>query len=194
LKTNRFGLPADPIARRIAMLVIITCAAIAAGAALLLLTWIVSGDLEAETVAAAAVLSLILAGIVLPALRGGERAALIILSALLYLLVAADLYAYGLHSSMASAFLIPVLLLGCGLGMRAGIGAALLCSAYGWLLAALENAGWIAVSYPADISHLTFDAPALTVIYLMAAVIAGYRTGSLVHKESRPESPAGEES
>ncbi len=193
-KVRKPGLPREAGARRMAMLVIITCAAIAAGAALLILTWIVTGDLETETVAAAAVLFLILAGIVLLALRSGQRAALIVLSALLFILVAADLAWYGLHASMASALLIPVLLLSCGPGMRAGIAGALVCSAYGWLLAAAENAHWIAVPYAVDISHLTFDAPALTVIYLMFAVIAGYGTDSLRNKESWKGHPEGEES
>jgi hypothetical protein len=173
------GLPREAGARRIAILVIITCAAIMLGAAALILTWILSGDLEIETVAAAGALCLILGGLVLLALRGHERAALIILAALIFLLVAADLSWYGLHTSMAAAFLIPILLTACGLGMRAGIGAALAGSAYGWLLAAAENAGWIAVPYAADISHLTFDAPALTVIYLLCAVIAGFGVDSL---------------
>lgn len=167
------------------MLVIITCAAIALGSAALILTWIVSGDLEIETVGAAAVLFLILAGMILLALRGGERAALIILAALIFILVAADLAWYGVHSSMASAFLIPILLMGCGLGIRAGIGAALVCSAFGWLLAAAENAGWIAVPYAVEISHLTFDAPALTVVFLLSALIAGYATDSLRKMEPR---------
>jgi hypothetical protein len=185
MKTFRIRLPQEPDARRIAMLVIVTCAAITAGAALLILAWLVSGDLEGETVAAAAVLFLLLAGIVLLALRGGERAALIVLSALVFLLTAADLHAYGLHTSMASAFLIPVLLLACGLGVRAGIAAALMCSAYGWILAAGETGGWIPVSYAAEISHLTFDAPALTVIYLLCAFVAGCGV------ESLRRSPAG---
>jgi hypothetical protein len=172
-----FTLPEDPGARRVAMLVILTCAAIALGALALIITWIVSGDLELETVAAAGILFLILAGLVVLALRGGGRAALLILAVLLFALVAADLSEYGLHSSMASAFLIPILLAACGLGMRAGFAAALACSAFGWLLAGAENAGWIATSYPADISHLTFDAPALTVVFLLCAAIAGYGAG-----------------
>jgi lysylphosphatidylglycerol synthetase-like protein (DUF2156 family) len=184
-RLNLFTLPDEPDARRLAMLVIITCAAITLGAVALILTWIVSGDLEMETVAAAAVLFLILAGIILLSLRGAERAALIILAALIFLLVAADLSWYGVHSSMTSAFLIPILLIGCGLGMRAGIGAALACSAFGWLLAAAENYGWVAVPYAVDISHLTFDAPALTVVFLMCAVIAGYATDSLRKMEPR---------
>jgi hypothetical protein len=35
------------------------------------------------------------------------------------------------------------------------------------------------VPYATDISHLTFDAPALTVLYLLAGVLAGYATDSL---------------
>jgi hypothetical protein len=174
-----FALPETSDARRIAMLVILTCAAIALGVLALILTWIVSGDLELETVAAAGILFLILAGLVLLTLRGGERAALIILAVLLFILVAADSTEYGLHTSMAAAFLIPILLIARGLGMRAGISAALICSAFGWLQAAAENAGWIAVPYPIDISHLTFDAPALTVVFLLCAVIAGYGAGGL---------------
>ncbi len=186
-------LPDDPGARRIAMLVILTCAAIALGALALIITWIVSGDLELETVAAAGILFLILAGLVVLALRGGGRAALLILAALLFALIAADLSEYGLHSSMASAFLIPILLAACGLGMRAGFAAALVCSAFGWLLAGAENAGWIAVPYPADISHLTFDAPALTVVFLLCAAIAGYGADTLPEKHARERKNNGED-
>ncbi|MBN2084255.1 MAG: hypothetical protein JW748_03455 [Anaerolineales bacterium] len=186
-----FTLPEKPGERRIAMLVILTCAAIVLGALALILAWIASGDLELETVAAAGILFLILAGLGLLSLRGGGRAALVILAVLLFLLTAADLTEYGLHTSMASAFLIPILLIACGLGMRAGIGAALVCAAYGWLLAAAENAGWIAVPYPVDISHLTFDAPALTVIYLLCAVIAGYGAGSPHGQDSGKRQKAG---
>jgi hypothetical protein len=185
-------LPDDPGARRITMLVILTCAAIALGALALILTWIVSGDLELETVAAAGILFLILAGLVVLALRGGERAALLILAALLFALVAADLSEYGLHSSMAAAFFIPILLAACGLGMRAGFAAAVVCSAFGWLLAGAENAGWIAVPYPVDISHLTFDAPALTVVFLLCAVIAGYGAGSLQTQNAEKRQKTGE--
>ncbi len=191
--SNRFALPDDPGARRTAMLVILTCAAIALGALALIITWIVSGDLELETVAAAGILFLILAGLVLLALRGGGRAALLILAALLFLLVAADLTGYGLHSSMASAFLIPILLVACGMGIRAGFAAALVCSAFGWLLAGGENAGWITVSYPADISHLTFDAPALTVVFLLCAAIAGYGAGTLPKEHFRGRKTNGED-
>jgi hypothetical protein len=176
------------------MLAVITCAALALGAAALLLTWILSADLELETVGAAAVLFLLLAGIVLLALRGGGRTALVILAVLIFLLTAADLSWYGVHSSMASAFLVPILLIGCGVGMRAGIGAALACSACAWGLAAAENAGWTRVPYAADISHLTFDAPALTVIYLMCAVIAGYAVDSLRTAGAGPAAGKEEES
>ena len=175
------------------MLVIITGAAIVLGALALIITWIASGDLQLETVAAAGVLFLILAGLVLLALRGRERAALVILAVLLFLLVAADSTEYGLHTSMAAAFLIPILLIACGLGMRAGIGAALLCSGFGWLLAAAENAGWIAVPYPIDISHLTFDAPALTVVFLLCAAIAGYGAGIPQVSQSRKKQTNGED-
>ncbi|MGB7538709.1 MAG: hypothetical protein WBM17_09235 [Anaerolineales bacterium] len=187
-----FPLPNEPAARRIAMLVIITCAAIVLGALALILTWIVSGDLQLETVAAAGILFLILAGLVLLALRGRERAALVILAVLLFILVAADLTESGLHTSMAAAFLIPILLIACGLGMRAGIGAALICSGFGWLLAAAENGGWMAVPYPIDISHLTFDAPALTVVFLLCAAIAGYGAGGLNGPDNEKSQTAGE--
>jgi hypothetical protein len=187
-----FTLPEESNARRIAMLVIITCAAIMLGASALILTWIVSGDLQLETVAAAGALFLILAGLVLLAVRGGGRAALGTLAILLFFVVAADLTEYGLHTSMAAAFLIPILLIACGLGMRAGIGAALICSAFGWLQAAAENAGWINVPYPVDISHLTFDAPALTVVFLLCAVIAGYGAGGLNKPDDGKRQTTGE--
>jgi hypothetical protein len=155
-----FRLPEDPGAWRIVKLVILPCAAIMLDAAALILTWIVSGDLVLETVGAAATLFLILAGLILLALRGRGQAALEILAGLIFILVAADLCRYGLHTSMVSVFLILVPLIACGLGMCAGIGAALVCSAFRWLFARAENAGWVAVPYPVEISHLTFDTPA----------------------------------
>jgi hypothetical protein len=189
---SRFALPDNPGARRFAMLVIITCAAIALGTLALIVTWIASGDLQLETIAAAGGLFLILAGLVMLALRGGGRAALLLLAVLLFILVAADVTEYGLHTSMVAAFLIPILLIACGLGMRSGIGAALICSAFGWLLAVGENAGWITVPYPVEISHLTFDAPALTVVFLLCAVIAGCGAGELSRPAIRKRETDGE--
>ncbi len=37
--------------------------------------------------------------------------------------------------------------------------------------------GWNAVPYPIGISHLTFDAPAMTVVFFLCATIAGYGCG-----------------
>jgi hypothetical protein len=166
--------PTEPDARRIAGLVVLAGAASALGASALILVWWISGDLQAETAAAGFVLLILLAGLVALAFRRRERAALWILSGLLFLLVAGDLAAYGVHSSMTAAFLLPILLIGDGFGARAGVLAAAACSGWVWFLAAAENGGWFALPYPADSSHLTFDAPALTVVYLFSAAVAGY--------------------
>lgn len=176
-----FPLPDEPAARRIAGLVRLTCAAIAIGVLALILVWLLTGDLQIESVAAGAVLLAVLGGLAWLATHGREHAALWILTALLFVLIAADAAEYGLHSSMAAAFLIPILLVAGGFGSRAGFGAALVCSAYGWILAAAETGGWFPLPYVADISHLTFDAPALTVIFLLCAAIAGFSIADRPH-------------
>ena len=43
-----------------------------------------------------------------------------------------------------------------------------------WLIAVALSSGWYQSSAPFQIDHLTFNAPVLTVIFLLVAVIVGW--------------------
>ena len=157
-------------------LVIAACLALTAAVVALILTWIVSGDLQRETAVAGAVFILLLVGIGALARRGRVSLATWTLVILLTLVITTDVMPYGLGSPAAAAYVIPITLAACGLGLWAGIGVAVFGSVAAWLVAWATTAGWYEPWELVDISHLTFNAPALTVIFLIVALIVGVWT------------------
>ena len=119
------------------------------------------------------VLVIILGGIGALARSGRATAALWTLIGLLLVLVTLNLVGYSIASTSSAAYVLPILLAACGLGLKAGLGVAGISAACAWGLAWGEVAGWMPTSSPPDISRLTFDAPALTVIFFLAALIVG---------------------
>jgi len=163
-----------PHVRGRAGLVAVTCLGIIAALALLLLTWLLSGDLEAETAIASAVLGLLLLGITALARSGRVRSALWLLIGLLTSLITANLAGFGLGSPSAAGYILPVLLAACGAGLLAGLSIAAGSAGLLWLFAWLTTSGRYALPYgTVDSSHLTFNALALTVMLLLSALIAG---------------------
>ncbi len=164
----------DGLARRRAELAIAACLGLAAAIAFILSVWIVSGSLEQiETVWLGGGLVLVLGGLALLARSGRATAALWALVGLLVVLVTLSLVGYSLASTTSAAYVLPILLAACGLGFGAGLGVAGVSTVCAWGLAWAEVSGWMPTSAPPDISRLTFDAPALTVIFLLTALIAG---------------------
>lgn len=139
----------------------------------LVLVWLISGDLQWETAVATAVFTIILLGIGLLARNGRLRAALWILVGLLILLIAVDSSSFGLSSPAAAAFVMPIVLAACGLGFRSGMGVALVATALVWLIGWGTTAGWYEPYGLVEISHLTFNAPFYSVVFLITAVIVG---------------------
>lgn len=165
---------ADRTVRSRAGLVVGTCLGVVAACVAILLGWAVTATLEDwETVVAAVVLAGLLAGIVFLARAGRVTLAAWLLTGLLTLLIALDIAAYGLGSPSAAAFCIPIVLAACALGLWAGLGVALLASLGVWLIAAAGVAGWYTPLTPPDISHLSFEAPIMTVIFLAVGGIVG---------------------
>lgn len=165
--------------RRRAGLVVGACLGIVAACLLIIAGWAATGTLEdRETIAAAGVLAGLLAGIVFLARAGRATLAAWLLTGLLTLLVALDIADYGLGSPTAAAFCIPIVLAACALGPWAGLGVAALASLTVWLVAAAGVAGWYAPLTPPDISHLSFEAPAMTIIFLAVAGIVGAWNGA----------------
>lgn len=169
----------DALTRGRAGLVIATCLGLTVAVVGLILTWIVSGDLQGETVVAGAVLIAVLAGLGALARAGRALLATWLLVILLTLLTTADVAAYGMASTASAGFMVPIVLAACGLGLWPGLVIATFSAAVAWLLAWAENAGWYEPLLPPDISHLTFDAPALTVLFLLVALIVGLWTRHL---------------
>jgi len=163
----------NALARGRAGLVIAACLGLAAAVLALLLVWLISGDLQVETVAGTLVFVLVLAGI--SALARGSRARLAawVLIILLVLLVTVDAASYGLGSPAAAAYFVPVVLAACSVGLLAGIGVALFGSTATWVIAWGTLLGWYQPLIPAEPSHLTFNAPFFTVLLLLVALIVG---------------------
>ena len=139
----------------------------------LILTWLISGDLQWETAVAGTIFSLILAGIVLLARNGRSRLAAWILVVILTLLIILDASSFGLASPAAAAFVLPIVLAACALGLWPGLGVALVATGTVWLTAWGSTAGWYEPYGVVEISHLTFNAPFYSVLFLITAVIVG---------------------
>jgi hypothetical protein len=150
-----------------------TCIGLVAAAWALILVWLISGDLEEETAVAGVVFTLILAGIGLLARRGYSRAATWILVGLLMILIGMDTSSFGLAAPGSAAFVMPIVLAACSLGLWPGIGTALAATAVVWLVAYATTAGWYEPYGLVEISHLTFNAPFYSVVFLVTAVIVG---------------------
>ncbi|MBN1920553.1 MAG: hypothetical protein JW892_04865 [Anaerolineae bacterium] len=173
----------NPALRARANAILAACISISLAFAVLLLTWLLSGDLEGATVVAAGIFVAVLLGIGVLVRRERVLLAGWLLTGILLLLITADVWGYGLGSPAAAGYIIPILLAVCALGWRAGMSVAAACSLSVWLLAWGEVAGWHIPLSPIEVSHLTFNAPALSVIFLIAAAISGATLHSLTPKE-----------
>ncbi len=163
----------DPLLRGRAGLVMGICLALVAAVFALILTWLISRDLEGETVIAGLVFSLLLGGIVFLAHRGQVTLASWILIILLLLLITADASSYGLGEPGAAAYVIPILLAACTVGLWAGLGTAIFASLAVWIIAWAPLAGWYQLPEANEISFLTFNAPFYMVVFILCALIAG---------------------
>ncbi len=164
----------DPILTGRAKLIAVTSLGLILAAWALVLTWLISGDLEGITVVAALIFSGVMAGLLTLARSGRVRAAAWLLIGLLGVLILADTADYGLGSPAVVSFIIPIVLAACTLGFAAAIGVAAFGSSVLWLIAIALSAGWYQSSAPFQIDHLTFNAPVLTVIFLLVASIVGW--------------------
>ncbi|MBN2148624.1 MAG: hypothetical protein JW726_14655 [Anaerolineales bacterium] len=148
------------------------CACVSAAVLFMVLFWVFSGSLEdIETIYAGAILILIMGGIAWLASRRLALASWLLVG-LLTLIITADIFDYGIGSPGASGYIIPVVLAACCLGLWAGLGVCAFSCIAVWVAAwGTTSGGWF--DPPAPVDHLTFNAPALTVILLATALIVG---------------------
>lgn len=164
----------DPVLTGRARLIAVTSLGLMLAAWALVLTWLISGDLEGITVVAAVIFSAVMLGLMTLARSGRVGLAAWLLIGLLSVLILADTADYGLGSPAIVSFVVPIVLAACTLGLVAGVGVAVFGSSVIWLLAIALSSGWYQSSTPFQIDHLTFNAPVLTVIFLLVASIVGW--------------------
>jgi hypothetical protein len=164
----------DALLRGRARLVIATCLGLIVAVAAIVLFWLFTGDLWIGTAILGLVLAVILAGIAGLARSGRARLAAWLLIALLFIIVTLDVSGFGLGSPTCAGYFVPTVLAACGLGLGAGVGVALAGSTFLWIIAWGASTGWLEPMIPFEISHLTFNAPAYTVLLLLVALITGF--------------------
>jgi hypothetical protein len=173
----------DTLTRARAGLVTAACLGLSAAIAFIVLFWIFSGSLEdVETPFIAAAFILLLLGNAALARRGRVTLATWLLVGLLMVLLILDVGSYGVGSPSSAGFVIPIVLAACGLGLWPGLGMAALGSATVWVVAWGETTGcWYGA--PAPMDHLTFSAPALTIIFALCGLIVGFWSQALAKRE-----------
>jgi hypothetical protein len=164
----------DPILMGRAKLILATCVGLIPAAWGLAVTWLISGDLQIETVIVMIVFSVMLLGIVAVSRSGRTGLAAWLLIALLGLVTIYDAAYYGIGTPDIVSFVLPIILAACLIGLTAGMITAAIGAIVTWAIALGAMQGWLAVAIPFQMDHLTFNAPLITIIFLLTALIVGW--------------------
>lgn len=170
------GLPAttNPLVAGRARLILATCAGLTLAAWSLVLTWLISGDLEGETAISTMILSVILLGIAVVSRSGRVTLATWLLIVLQALAIMSDVAYYGIGAPGSFLFVLPIILAACLLGLAGGVIVAIIGALMAWGVAIGAMQGWLAVAIPFQMDHLTFNAPLISIIFLLVALIVGW--------------------
>jgi len=154
-------------------LTIITAAGLAITLVALLLLWIITRTLEYKsTIAMIVVLVVVLAGIVGLAIVHILLAA-ILLVVLSLLILTYWVWTYGPASASSAAYVIPIALAS-SLNLWAGLATAVVSSAIMWGISYATETGRLKPEVECQPSaYLTFDAPLLTCVFVLLAVLVG---------------------
>lgn len=162
-----------------AIIIISTSLAISGAMLLLILYWVATKSLETKTtvfVAFATILPLaVCSGF---ALRGQVIIGAWMLIILMVLINFLNMAFYGISSSSSAAYIIPILLATFCLGANVGIWITGFGCVLVFAIPILQFRGVIKPLLPFNISSLTFDAPVLTLIYLLVIIIVNNWVGS----------------
>lgn len=166
---QRFLPPTNsPLERARAKVVASTCLGTITAMLFLVLYWIMTGSLEYfETILITLIFVAILAGMLVLVRRGTVRLAAWSLVVFTSLLNVANMAFYGIGTTASAGFLIPIALAIFCIGVPAGIGFALFASFTVFVIAWLGSIGQMQTIIPYQDSNLTFDAPVLTLTYLI---------------------------
>jgi hypothetical protein len=164
----------DPLLLGRAKLILATCAGLILAAWGLVLVWLISGDLQIETVIVMIVFSVILLGLVWVSHSGRVMLTAWLLIVLLGLAIISDAVYYGLGAPGIFAFVLPIVLAACLIGLAGGMIVAMIGAIAVWGVAVGAMQGWLDVAVPFQMDHLTFNAPLISIVLLLAALIAGW--------------------
>ena len=164
----------DPLLAGRAKLILATCVGLVLAAWGLALTWLISGDLQIETVVVMIVLSIMLLGITVVSRSGRTALAAWLLIALLGLITIYDAAYYGIGTPDIVSFVLPIILAACLIGLTAGMITAVIGAIVTWGIAVGAMQGWLEVAVPFQMDHLTFNAPLISIIFLLTALIVGW--------------------
>jgi hypothetical protein len=155
---------------------VIVTASFAIGAAMLALVlyWIGTNSFEdIETIIIMLFIMLLLAGCITLVKRGQIQLGAWIVIGLIILLNLSNMAWYGIANTSSAAYIIPILLAMFGVGSLAGYGVTVLGCIFVFTITYLASNGAIETLIAFNISTLTFDAPVLSLIYLLVAVLSG---------------------
>ena len=157
-----------------ALVVIITSLAISAAMFLLMLYWLLTKSFETiKTFFAMLVIMLVLIVCIRLAINNQVKTAAWILILLMILINLANMASYGIATSASAAYLIPILLAIFCISTGAGYIIAGLGCLFVFGIAFLQSKEKIKTFLPYQASHLTFDAPVLSLVYIVVAFITG---------------------
>ena len=154
--------------------ILATCVGLILAAWGLVLTWLISRDLEAETVLVMIIFSGILLGIAAVSRSGRVTLAAWLLIVLLGLAIVSDAAYYGVGAPGIFTFVLPIVLAACLIGLAGGMIIAVIGTIVVWGVAIGAMQGWLAVVIPFQMDHLTFNAPVISIVFLLVALIVGW--------------------
>ncbi|WP_204806525.1 hypothetical protein [Mycobacterium riyadhense] len=162
--------------------VVVTAMAVAASMMLLILYWIITKSLETvKSVYAALGIILLLIVDVELVIQGHAVVGAWMLVIVMLLLNFASMLAYGIATSASSGCILPILLAMLCIGVGTGFAVTFLCCGVVFAIPVVQSKGWVRTILPYQVSNLTFDAPTLTLIYLVAAIITSSWASFITH-------------
>ena len=154
--------------------IISTSLAISGAMLALVMYWLITGTFEdIETIFIVLGLLLGFAGIIALVKYGYIRSGAWILIGMMLLLNLADMTWYGISSAASAGYVIPILIAVFSISSQAGISVSLLGCISVFSIASFASSGQLQTEIPYQESTLSFDAPTISLIYLLVSVLAG---------------------
>ncbi len=155
-----------------ALTIITASLAIGVAVFLLVLYWVATKSFETKTTIFVALGCMVLLAICAAFVMRGQLTTGVWMFIIFMVLVNfSNMLLYGVSSSASAAYVIPILLTMFCIGTNAGFVITGLGCMLVFIIPILQSRGKIRPLLPFHISSLTFDAPVLALIYLLAAII-----------------------